>query len=98
MEQVFAAYVIQLCSLLVGAYEAYGRGPVGWIVSIVAALAGGTMGSIALSLLTLTPTRAVGKLLPLRSVDPQFAASLIVMLMGMVLGAWFALWLAKQVR
>lgn len=87
-------------ALAVGIHEARKseRGVLGWIVSIVAAIVGGTIGGMVLSFGAMIPADAIGKRLGPGWAELDATVGLIAMLIGIVLGARLALRLANRFR
>jgi hypothetical protein len=87
-----------LVMLAVGLYEAWGRGPLGWIVNVVLAVVGGlcalSLTSMALETI-MTAVQFQGKLAgsnhPLRYIAD------VAMPVGTVLGSWIAIKIVNRV-
>ena len=75
--------------LAVGTYEAWGRGPVGWLVYSILAIIGGVVALCLVSLAieaTVSALHGRGRLASL--VPPLRTVADVVMPIAMVLGAW----------
>lgn len=83
--------------LAVGTYEAWGRGPVGWLVYSILAVIGGVIALCLVSLVieaTVSALHGQGRLASL--VHPLRATADVVMPIAMVLGAWLPLQLLNS--
>jgi uncharacterized membrane protein YfcA len=92
-----------IAALAFGIYEASSkkRGPLGWIVSIVASVVGGMFGaylaSMAVeSLLETTHMRPEGSLWAMG--HPLLYVGGACMVIGLLLGSWIALWIVNRFR
>jgi hypothetical protein len=89
MNDLLVAFAVMLA---VGTYEAWGRGPVGWLVYSILAVIGGVGALFFVSLAieaTVSALRFQGRLAAL--VPPLRTTADVVMPIAMVLGAWLPL-------
>lgn len=84
----------------VGIYEAWKkrRGPVGWIVNILASVVGGTIGGFALGSAAMLPAAALSKQLGPSWAELDASLGLLGTVAGLVLGSWLALRIVNRFR
>ncbi len=88
-----------LCgTLAVGIFEAWSktRGALGWIVSILASVVGGTFGGMGLSMGAMAAVDAMS--LPSEWAELDASVGLLAMILGLLLGSWLALRIVNRFR
>lgn len=84
----------------VGIYEAWSkkRGVLGWIVSIVASIIGGTIGGFSLGTVAMLPAGALATRLGPGWAELDAIVGLPASIIGLFLGSWIALQLVNRFR